>query len=145
MKYLMTIFFFITTLFVFGQNDFDFGQLTNKWTEGKIDQNGKVVMAEINRGGHAQLVINADSTVIEGGRPNCGFGHQREGKWLLNKTDTTTTFTFSKRVGYMNSKETANISEIEIYKIVKLTSQELILTRKTGCVLMISAYIRYVE
>ncbi len=129
MKYLLTLFLFITTILAFGQSSVDFGQLINSWTQGKIDKNGKVIQADINRGGWYQLNINSDTTVIFGAPFTCGFGHERHGKWTLNKMDTTATFTFSKSVGYMNSQGTTNINEMEIYKIQKLTADELILTQ----------------
>ncbi|MCX6303893.1 MAG: hypothetical protein NT040_02905 [Bacteroidetes bacterium] len=129
MKYILTLFLFITTTLAFGQNSVDFGQLIKSWTQGKIDQNGKVIQADINRGGWYQLNINPDSTVIFGDPFTCGFGHERYGIWTLNRVDTTVTFSFSKRVGYMNSPGTVDIKEIEVYKIKKLNTGELILTR----------------
>ena len=129
MKYLLALILFITTSLAFGQKSVDFGQLINSWTQGKIDQNGKVIQADINRGGWYQLNINPDTTVIFGDPFTCGFGHERHGKWTLKDVDTTVTFSFSKRVGYMNSPGTANINEIEIYKIKTLTADEIVLTR----------------
>jgi hypothetical protein len=128
MKYFLTLFLFTTTVLASGQKSVDFSQLIKSWTQGKIDPNGKVIQADITRGGWYQLNINTDKTVIFGDPFTCGFGHERHGKWTLNMVDTTVTFSFSKRVGYMNSPGTAYIHETEIYKIEKLTAEELILT-----------------
>lgn len=132
MKYILTLFLFSKAVFAFGQSSIDLEQLINNWTQGKIDQNGTVVKADINRGGWYQLNINSDTTVIFEDPFTCGFGHKRDGKWQLNKLDKTATFTFFKSIGYMNSPGTVNINEMEIYKIKKLTSDELILSRRVG-------------
>jgi hypothetical protein len=129
MKYILALLLLTPTVLAFGQNSVDFDQLIKSWTEGKIDQNGKVIQADINKGGWYQLNINSDKTVIFGDPFTCGFGHERYGKWTLNNVDTIVTFIFSKSVGYMNSPGTENINEIEIYKISKLTEDELVLQR----------------
>jgi hypothetical protein len=129
MKYLMTIFLFITTVLVFGQKSVDFRQLIKSWTEGKIDQSGKVIKADIKRGGLRFLDINSDTTVVFKGSIDCGFGHERHGIWKLNGVDTTVTFTFTKKVGYEKPTKTTEIDETEIYRIEKVTADELILTR----------------
>ncbi len=103
--------------------------LINSWTQGQIDQNDKVIRVEINRGGLYQLNIKLDTTAIFSAPFSCGFGHERQGKWIVNKMDKTIIFTFTKKVGYLNSPGTTNINEIEIYKIRKLTIDELILTQ----------------
>lgn len=133
---LLTIFLTTITILATGQSNIDFGQLTNSWTQGRIDADGKVIKAEVNRGGWYHLNINTDTTVVFSDPFTCGFGHKREGKWTMSKSDTTVIFYFDKRVGYMNSPGTADIKETEIYKIEKLTVDELILKKmgqeKTG-------------
>lgn len=128
MKYLLTLFLITATLLAFGQGSIDFQNFINSWTQGKIEPNGKVIQADVNRGGWYELIINSDATVILRDPLACGFGHERQGKWIFNKIDTAIVFTFSKRIGYMNSPGTDNINEMEIYKIEKLTMDELILT-----------------
>jgi hypothetical protein len=129
MKYLMTLFLVITTVLTFGQKSVDFRLLYNSWTEGKIDQKGKVIQADINRGGWKSLHINPDTTVIFAGSLDCGFGHERHGMWTLNTVDTTVTFSFTKKVNYEKTPKTIYINETETYKIEKVTADELILTR----------------
>ncbi|MEI7661476.1 MAG: hypothetical protein WCK34_04735 [Bacteroidota bacterium] len=128
MKYLLILFLFPTSVLVLGQSNVDFGELIKRWTQGKIDLYGKVIQADINRGGWYQLNINPDTTVVFKDPFTCGFGHERLGKWKFNNLDTTVTFTFSKSVGYINSPGTADINDRETYKIKKLTAGELILT-----------------
>ena len=142
MKYILTLLLFTTTVPAFGQNGVDFGQLVKSWTQGKIDQIGKVIQADINRGGWYQLNINPDTTVILGDPFTCGFGHERHGIWTLNRVDTTVTFLFSKRVGYMNSPGTIDIKETEVYNIKKLNAGELLLTRTVDGKEMTMPYLR---
>jgi hypothetical protein len=111
------------------KNNINVGQLINSWTQGKIDQNGKVVQADIKRGGWYKLSINSDTTVIFNGSLNCGFGSESQGKWALNGIDSTVAFAFSKIKGYGNKPGTTDTNFTEIYKINKLTADELILTR----------------
>ena len=125
----MTLFLVITTALTFGQKNVDFRLLYNSWTEGKIDQNGKVIQADIKRSGWRFLDINSDTTVVFKGSFDCGFGHERHGMWTLNTVDTTVTFSFTKKVSYENTPKTAYINEKETYKIEKVTADELILTR----------------
>ena len=127
MKYLSVLFFFAKAVFAFGQSSIDYQLITNSWTEGKINSEGVVIQADINRGGWYRLNINSGGTVIFGDPFSCGFGSERQGKWTLKETDSTLSFTFSKRVGYMNSPGATEIKETEIYKIIKLTTDELIL------------------
>jgi hypothetical protein len=127
MRQLLTILLFTNTIIVLGQTNINGEQIANRWTQGKIDQNGKVVRAEVNRGGWYLLNINRDTTVVFSDPFTCGFGHERQGKWKLSQKDTTITFLFSKRTGYMNSPGTIDIDETEIYKIIKLSEDELIL------------------
>ena len=130
MKYLLTLFLITTTVLAFGQSSIDYGQLIKSWTQGKINQNGKVIQADIQRGGWYQLKINKDSTVAFSASDNCGFGEgKREGTWKLNQNDTSITFLFSKHIGYMAYPGTTYIKESEIYKIKKLNAEELILVR----------------
>ncbi len=142
MKYLIVLFLLTTTVQASGQSSIDFGQFINSWTQGKIDQNGNVIKAGKSRGGSYQLNINSDSRVIFRDPFTCGFGQERNGKWTLNKMDTTVTFIFSKSVGYINSPMTSNINETEIYKIKKLTSDELILKKLSDGIERIVPFIK---
>ena len=114
MNYLLTLFIFLPTVLSFGQSSIELGLLIKSWTQGKIDQNGNVIQADINRGGWYQLNIRPDKTVIFGGTFTCGFGLERHGKWRINNEDTTMTFSFYICVGYINTLVTAKIHEIEI-------------------------------
>jgi len=128
MKYFLSLFLFSTMVFTFGQSIVDFEQIINSWTQGKIDHHGKVIQADINRGGWYQLEINKDSTVAFSAPDDCGFGEgKREGSWKLNQNDTSVTFSFSKHIGYMAYPGTIYINETETYKIKKLNAAELIL------------------
>lgn len=129
MKYIITLFFFVTSCHLFGQQSVVYGDLIKVWTQAKIDINGKVVQTEINRSGWCHLIMNADTTVIFEGPPNCGFGYQRLGKWKLNTVDSMITFSFSKKIGYVNVSDFTFINESETYKINKLTQNELIISR----------------
>ncbi len=68
---------FITVICVKGQVN-DFGQIVNKWTEGKIDENGNVVKADFRRGGWYQLNVNPDSTLTFGDPFTCAFGKKKK-------------------------------------------------------------------
>src|SRR6185369_2452695 len=125
----LIFFLTITTILSYGQSKIEFGQLTNSWTQGQIDPEGKIIKAKVNRGGWYHLNINTDATVVFSDPFTCGFGYRRDGKWTLNQLDSTVTFYFDRRAGYMNSPGTSNINEIEIYKIEKLTADELLLKK----------------
>ncbi|PBQ33726.1 hypothetical protein CNR22_18720 [Sphingobacteriaceae bacterium] len=127
MKPLFTLFFLATTALAFAQNSLDYGHLITTWTQGKIDPNGTVIQADASRGGSYQLTLNQDASASFANPFTCGSGYERQGSWNLNEKDGTLTLTFSKRVGYMNAPGTAAINKIENYKIMKLTSSELIL------------------
>ena len=114
-----------------GQTTIDYRQLNKSWTQGQINEEGNVIRAEVNRGGWYQLDIQSDSTIIFSDPFSCGFGKSRTGKWTINKIDSTITFHFRKRIGSMNSPGTYKINEVEIYKIEKMTADELIL-KKVG-------------
>jgi hypothetical protein len=131
-KFLLLIFLLINTLVVLGQSNFDFDQITNNWTEGKIDSNGKVVQADINRGGWSSLDIKADQTVIFSGPYLCGSGSARKGKWVLIMNDSTIKFIFNESVPYVSTHGTQEINETEIYKIEKVSKNELILNNLGG-------------
>ena len=126
---LLTALLTVITVFAQGQSTIDFGLLPNDWTQGRIDATGNVVKAEVNRGGWYQLAINTDSTLVFSDPFTCGFGHKRQGNWAINKADTTVTFHFYKRAGYMNTPGTTDINETETYKITKLNAEELILSK----------------
>lgn len=112
----------------------DYGQccksqkyLKNSWTQGKIDANGKVVKADPSRGGWYSMTLNSDNTVLFSDPVNCGFGHEKSGKWYYNKKDKTVTFNFTKQVGYMNKPGTTDINETVTYKIESISDNQLIL------------------
>jgi len=132
MKYFLILIFLTKAINAFGQSNVDFEQIIKSWTQGKLDHDGNVIQADVNRGGWYQLNINSDSSAIFGDPFNCGFGHERYGIWDLNKMDSIITFLFTKRKGYMNAPSSADINESEIYKIKKLTTDVLILEQTTG-------------
>ena len=127
MKYSTTLLLFVIAVFSFGQSTINPKQLINKWIQGKIDSDGTVVQADINRGGWYYLDIHSDTSVVFGDPFTCGFGYERFGKWTFNKTDTTVTFFFRKKARYLHNPDTVNINEKKIYKIEKIISSELIL------------------
>lgn len=131
MKHFFTFLLVVTSVSAFGQSTIDFNQLEGSWTEGKIDTDGNVSRADINRGGWYSLNIHTDTTVVFCNPLECGFGHRRTGKWEINETDTTVTFYFTKKVGYMNAPGTEDIEDIETFKIERLTSDALVL-KKNG-------------
>jgi hypothetical protein len=134
MQYRLFILLLTITADTFGQNLVDYGQLNNSWTQGKIDPNGIVIKADINRAGFYYLDIHLDTTVVFRDPYTCGEGFERHGKWTLSKADTTITFFFTKRFGYMEATREKDINETETYKIKKLTTDELILTHTVGLI-----------
>jgi hypothetical protein len=129
MNNLLAIFFISITIFSSEQSKVNFKNLTNSWTQGKIESNGNVIKANASRGGWYNLKIKKDNSVIFSDPFNCGIGHEHQGNWTINKLDKTVTFIFTKQVGYVNSPGNSEINETEIYKIEKLTKTELILTK----------------
>jgi hypothetical protein len=130
MKYILTFFFIIKTVIVFGQTNIDYGTLQGSWTEARIMCDGKLVQLEFNKGGFYKLNIGIDTTVNFDEPFQCGLGYSRRGSWMLNKSDSLVTFLFTKRVGYLADPGTKIINATEIYKIKKLTSDELVLENK---------------
>ncbi|MBP9197598.1 MAG: hypothetical protein KBF35_08020 [Saprospiraceae bacterium] len=132
MKYQLLIFLLSISNIAFGQSTFDLEGIINDWTEGKIGSNDSVIKADVNRGGWYHLVINSDKKVEFIGPFECGFGSKRLGTWAVNKSDTTITFFFTKRLGYMNKPDIVDINDTETYKIKLLTTDKLILTQIVG-------------
>ena len=114
---------------VFSQPIVSFEEIINKWTQGKFDSVGNVIQADINRAGPYLLEVKEDSTVIFSNPFGCGFGHSRSGSWKVNKADTTITMFFTIQNGYLRTPGTINISEIETYKVDRLTNHDLILRK----------------
>ncbi len=112
-----------------GQSNFKYKYLINNWTQGKTDKNDKVIKADVNRGGWYSLILNKDMTATFGDPVSCGFGHERQGTYSVNKKDKTLTFVFTKRVGYVSAPGTTEINETEVYKILKLKKEELIIEK----------------
>ena len=130
MKYCLMI---CTSLFAFcvgAQTTISPNLLVNKWTEAKIDSVGKVVQADMSLGGWSSLTINDNKTVIYAAAFDCGFGHSRNGTWVLNTKKKTLTFIFTEKVGFMNAPGTVAIKEKEVYTIERLSKTELVLKNK---------------
>ena len=129
MKYSLTLFLLTASIISFSQNKIDYKQITNNWIYGKIDSTSQVITPFITRGGASFLFINADTTIIHKGQSNCGFGHKELGKWKINKKNSTITFKYTTSVGYRYNTTPVEINNVEIYKIEKLSSNELILSQ----------------
>jgi len=114
----------------FAQKNIDFFQLSNKWSEGKINAAGQVVQGSMPRGGWYSLQMGSDSSVTFFGASNCGLGHKRIGTWRLNKSDSTVCFLYKEQIAY-SVQISEPVSEVEVYKITKVTANELIL-KKAG-------------
>lgn len=128
MKYLLTLFLLSTSIISFSQNKINYKFFSNNWTSGTIDSTGKVIHQKKSRGGGIFIHIKSDTTIEKIGPIFCGQGTQLLGKWNIDKKKSTITFLYSKRVTFLNNKSTeANI--VEVYKIEKVTSNELILSQ----------------
>lgn len=127
MKYSLVIILALITIYCSGQSCKSYKYFKNSWTQGKIDPNGKVVKADPSRGGWYSLQINPDETVLFSDPVNCGFGHEKKGKYSINKKDKTITFNFTQQIGYTNAPGTTDINETVTYKIERINKSELIL------------------
>jgi hypothetical protein len=105
--------------------------LINSWTQGKKEASGKIVQADASRGGWYMLKLNADSTMIFNDPFSCGFGFEKQGTWHM-QSDSVIRFVFTKKVGYMNNKGVTEINETELYKIIRLEKNALILEQLAG-------------
>ncbi len=147
MKYYLTILLALETFICFGQTNTNFDYIANKWVEGKVNEKGIVVKAEIRRGGLYHLNINQDATTEFGAPDNCGYGSgTRYGTWELNQQDASITFYFSKLYRILtNPHEKVDINQTETYKIIKLTQDELILTSIVEGKLWTIAFVKRLE
>jgi len=64
MRNVLTILLHVNSIIAIGQSNINFGQIVNIWTEGQIDKSGKVILADIKRGGAYHLKLNKDTTAI---------------------------------------------------------------------------------
>ena len=128
MKYLLTPFLLTTSIISFSQNKINYKFFSNNWTSGTIDSTGKVIHQKKTKYGSTQINIKSDTTIEYLEPFMCGYGRQLFGKWKIDKKESTITFLYSKRGTYLFNKSTeANI--VEVYKIEKVTSNELILSQ----------------
>lgn len=101
----------------------------NSWTQGKKDASGNIVKADASRAGWYMLKLNADSTLVFNDPFSCGFGFEKHGRWQ-QQNDSIIRFLYNSKVGYMNNKGTIAINETEIYKIVLMEKEALILEQQ---------------
>jgi hypothetical protein len=129
MRYSLLLIIVCVSLIVNGQSNFKYKYLINSWTQGKLDKSEKVIKADVNRGGWYSLILNKDLTTTFGDPVSCGFGSERQGNYSINKKEKTITFAFTKKVGYVSAPGTTDINETEVYKILRLKKEELILEK----------------
>ncbi len=101
----------------------NFDHIANQWSEGEFDENGAIVNKN-KRAGLYRLKIYKDHYAVFNYPYSCGAGRKKEGHWVLNPNDTTLTFNFSTETAYYTD-QTVTISEIETYKILKLSKKIL--------------------
>jgi len=73
------------------------------------------------------LDIRADSTVTFNTGVMCGFGYTTFGKWSINPSDSTITFHYTQKKEFQKGNSLADINETHHYKIVRLTSRDIMI------------------
>ncbi len=109
------------------QKRVDFTCIVNQWIQGKIVDDGSIAELGPSRGGPSQLDIRADSTVTFNMGVMCGFGYTTFGKWSINPSDSTITFHYTQKKEFQKGNSLAVINETHHYKIVRLTSRDIMI------------------
>jgi len=127
-KYIFFFFLATKTFHLFGQKNLDLNQLRHHWIKVENLNLNRNIKNEEDKEFKSSTVIHITDSIIKYGEMQgwCGnSGFVKTGKWSTNMHDTTLTFYFTELLDYSNSKGPNNLHETQIYKIIKLDSEEL--------------------
>lgn len=125
----MTKLFLFLSLIILGYTlsaQVDFDSLHGRWTQAVINDSGEVVI-RISRGGLDEIIFSENGELEFIGAHHCTGGIGKSGNWSINERDSTLTLHYTAMTDrYLG---TIDLDETEVYKIEKLSSDNLILLK----------------